>query len=110
MTRAEGADAINLGLADRVVLVTGGVRGVGAGISSVFASQGATVVTCARRAVEGLPYEFHSCDVRDEEAVEGLIGALNCTYTLAFTPTFCVPEGGPMAVTVGRVVLLVVPT
>jgi NAD(P)-dependent dehydrogenase (short-subunit alcohol dehydrogenase family) len=48
-----------------VVLVTGGVRGVGAGISSVFAKQGATVVTCARRAVEGLPYEFHSCDVRD---------------------------------------------
>jgi NAD(P)-dependent dehydrogenase (short-subunit alcohol dehydrogenase family) len=63
-------------LAGRVVLVTGGVRGVGAGISSVFAKQGATVVTCARRAVEGLPYEFHSCDVRDEEAVEALIGAI----------------------------------
>ena len=31
---------INLGLKDRVVLVTGGVRGVGAGISAVFADQG----------------------------------------------------------------------
>ncbi len=53
--------------------MTGGVRGVGAGISSVFAAQGATVVTCARRPVEGLPYEFHSCDVRDDEAVAALI-------------------------------------
>lgn len=59
-----------------MVLVTGGVRGVGAGISSVFAEQGATVVTCARRAVDGLPYEFHSCDVRDEEAVAGLIDSI----------------------------------
>jgi len=64
---------IKLGLTDRVVLVTGGVRGVGAGISSVFAAQGATVVTCARRPVEGFPYEFHSCDVRDDEAVGALI-------------------------------------
>jgi NAD(P)-dependent dehydrogenase (short-subunit alcohol dehydrogenase family) len=64
---------INLGLKDRVVLVTGGVRGVGAGISAVFADQGATVVTCARRAVDGLPYEFHSCDVRQDDAVLAMI-------------------------------------
>lgn len=68
--------AINLQLAGRVVLVTGGVRGVGAGISAVFAAQGATVVTCARRPVEGLPYEFHSCDVRDDASVEALIDAI----------------------------------
>ncbi|MBV9721725.1 MAG: SDR family oxidoreductase [Mycobacterium sp.] len=64
---------MNFGLAGRVALVTGGVRGVGAGISSILAGQGAAVVTCARRAVEGLPYEFHACDVRDEEAVKSLI-------------------------------------
>ncbi|MGV0835552.1 SDR family oxidoreductase [Mycolicibacterium thermoresistibile] len=68
--------AINLGLTGRVVLVTGGVRGVGAGISAVFADQGATVVTCARRAVEGLPYDFHSCDVRDDDAVAAMIEAI----------------------------------
>ena len=76
MTDAEGVPAISLGLAGRVILVTGGVRGVGAGISSVFAGQGATVVTCARRPVEGLPYEFHSCDVRDDDAVKAIIDAV----------------------------------
>lgn len=64
---------INLALDDKVVLVTGGVRGVGAGISAVFAAQGATVVTCARRPVDGLPCEFHSCDVRDDDSVADLI-------------------------------------
>ncbi len=73
MIRADSADAINMGLAGRVVLVTGGVRGVGAGISAVFARQGATVITCARRPVEGLPYEFHPCDIRDDDAVKTLI-------------------------------------
>jgi NAD(P)-dependent dehydrogenase (short-subunit alcohol dehydrogenase family) len=76
VTRAKGDPEFNLGLAGRVVLVTGGVRGVGAGISAVFAEQAATVVTCARRGVEGLPYEFHACDVRDEDAVTRLIEAI----------------------------------
>ncbi|GFG74244.1 short chain dehydrogenase [Mycobacterium botniense] len=58
------------------MLVTGGVRGVGAGISAVFAEQGATVITCARRAVHGLPYEFHVCDVRDEDAVTRLVDVI----------------------------------
>ncbi len=64
---------INLGLDNRVVLVTGGVRGVGAGISAVFATQGATVVTCARRPVDDTPHEFISCDVRDDDAVKALV-------------------------------------
>ncbi len=78
MTDAVDSDfqAIRFALAGRVVLVTGGVRGVGAGISKVFADQGATVVTCARRPVEGLPYDFHSCDIRDDESVKALIEAI----------------------------------
>ena len=65
-----------MGLDGRIVLVTGGVRGVGAGISAVFADQGATVVACARHPVEGSPFEFLSCDVRDDEAVTGLIDTI----------------------------------
>ncbi|HEU0191344.1 MAG TPA: SDR family oxidoreductase [Mycobacterium sp.] len=71
-----GVPAVSLGLTGRVVLVTGGVRGVGAGISAVFADQGATVVTCARRRADGSPYEFHPCDVRDDDSVKGMVDAI----------------------------------
>jgi len=80
VTATERADPINLGLAGRVVLVTGGVRGVGAGISSVFADQGATVIACARRPVEGLSHEFHACDIRDDEAVGRMIADIAERY------------------------------
>ena len=75
---------IDLGLAGKVVLVTGGVRGVGAGISRVFRDAGAVVVTCARRpADEGsdvADLEFHSADLRDPEAVREMIDAIVATH------------------------------
>jgi NAD(P)-dependent dehydrogenase (short-subunit alcohol dehydrogenase family) len=80
VTDAADSAPFNFQLDGRVVLVTGGVRGVGAGISAVFAAQGATVVTCARRPVEGLPYEFHVCDVRDDDAVKALIDTIAATH------------------------------
>lgn len=65
-----------------VVLVTGGVRGVGAGIARSFLSRGATVVTCARHAPEhpvvesGNEAEFVSCDVRDAEQAASLVDGI----------------------------------
>ncbi|KAA0022092.1 SDR family oxidoreductase [Antrihabitans cavernicola] len=70
---------MDLALDGTVVLVTGGVRGVGAGISRTFLRAGATVVACARRppdrpvALDGASIEFESCDVRDPEAVRVLV-------------------------------------
>ncbi len=65
-----------MGLDGAVVLVTGGVRGVGAGITRAFLEAGATVVTCARRTPDTSLGEFHTCDVREPDQVESLIGTI----------------------------------
>ncbi|MCW2645313.1 MAG: hypothetical protein QOF87_798 [Pseudonocardiales bacterium] len=67
---------MDLGLRDAVVLVTGGVRGVGLGISDVLRGLGATVVTCARRAPEEPVEGFLECDIRDPEQVERLVATV----------------------------------
>ncbi|MFF0814710.1 SDR family oxidoreductase [Rhodococcus sp. NPDC003318] len=70
---------MDLGLDGSVVLVTGGVRGVGAGISRAFLRAGATVVTCARRPADepieeaGRGVDFLACDVRDAEQIHEMV-------------------------------------
>jgi NAD(P)-dependent dehydrogenase (short-subunit alcohol dehydrogenase family) len=63
----------------KVVLVTGGGKGVGRGISECFLAADATVVICGRSEPESLPTagngtaEFVACDVRDYEQVEACV-------------------------------------
>ncbi len=70
--------AVEIDLSAQIVLVTGGVRGVGAGISRAFLAAGATVLTCARRPADepitvGERATTHfTCDVRDPDAVAAL--------------------------------------
>ncbi|MFB8001823.1 SDR family oxidoreductase [Nocardia sp. NPDC056000] len=77
---------MEVNLSGSVVLVTGGVRGVGAGISRVFLDAGATVVACARRPADipvesnGRGIDFLPCDVRDPDSVRELIDAIVAKY------------------------------
>ncbi len=62
----------------KVAVVTGGTRGVGAGIARALARAGAQVVVCARRPPE-VPRpgtEFVPLDVRDPEAVRRVLADL----------------------------------
>jgi NAD(P)-dependent dehydrogenase (short-subunit alcohol dehydrogenase family) len=72
---------MELALHGAVALVTGGVRGVGLGITRVLLRAGATVVVCARTPAAPVKdgdrtAEFLMCDVRDPGQVAGLVEAV----------------------------------
>jgi NAD(P)-dependent dehydrogenase (short-subunit alcohol dehydrogenase family) len=69
-----------------VVLVTGGSRGIGAGIARAFLAAGAEVIVCGRNMPAQLPQAqgrsaaFHACDVRDAEAVAAMCAAIRAQH------------------------------
>ena len=68
-----------LDMTGKVVLVTGGAKGIGHGVSTCFLQAGAQVMVCGRSQPENLPSHnkaealFIPCDVRDVEQIDACV-------------------------------------
>ena len=83
---------MQLELSKKVVLVSGGTRGIGGGISVELAREGAHVVILSRRAPEseflskmnGLSFEFHEIELSQTEKIESLMQEITAKHPKIF--------------------------
>lgn len=70
----------------KTIIVTGGGKGVGLGITHCFLAQGATVIICSRSELESLPEvngnqaHFMAADVRDIEQINQVVDYVKNTF------------------------------
>src|SRR3990167_11217505 len=70
----------------KVVLVTGGTKGIGAGIACGFLAANARVIVCGRSQPEALPSvgdaraAFIAADVRDHDSLTALFASIQAEY------------------------------
>jgi 3-oxoacyl-[acyl-carrier protein] reductase len=72
---------MNLGLEDRVCIVTGSTSGIGLAVARVLAEEGARVVTAGRRSAPGLGEALHvAADMADPAAPDILVSAAESAF------------------------------
>jgi hypothetical protein len=64
----------------RVVVVSGGTRGIGAVIAAAFADAGAQVVVCARTKPDSTPFRFVQADLREPDQAAAVIDTAIAEY------------------------------
>src|SRR5436305_13061690 len=66
---------MSVDLSGRVVLVTGGTKGLGRGLAEAYRTAGASVMTCARNARPDGDADFVAADLRDAAAAQQVVTA-----------------------------------